>query len=270
MLKKLGVSKSGYYAYIKRIPSAQKKRKQELTAKIKELYEESHEIYGAPKITAQLRQKGYQVSEKLVGNIMRELGIRAHYIKPYIRTTRDCDFSSKLKNILKRKFNPNKPNAAWCTDITYIYTYEEGVVYLTSIMDLYSRKIISWKLSRSMEVEEVLSCLEEAKARRKTEEPIVMHSDRGAQFTSKKYYELTMEMITSYSQKGTPWDNACIESFHAIIKREWLNDKRIEDYEVCYRLVFEYIEGFYNTVRIHSHCNYQTPNTYEKNYYQDN
>ena len=158
----------------------------------------------------------------------------------------------------------------WCTDITYIWTQEEGFVYLTSIMDLYSRKIIAWKLTKTMEVEEVLKCLEEAKRRRKTDNPVVIHSDRGVQFTSKKYYNLTVGMIGSYSKKGNPWDNACIESFHALIKREWLNRKKINDYSEAYQMVFEYIEGFYNTVRIHSHCDYQSPNKYEKNYYQNN
>ena len=86
----------------------------------------------------------------------------------------------------------------------------------------------------------------------------------------KKYYNLTVGMIGSYSKKGNPWDNACIESFHALIKREWLNRKKINDYSEAYQMVFEYIEGFYNTVRIHSHCDYQSPNKYEKNYYQNN
>lgn len=270
MLEKLNHSKSGYYDYIKRKPSNQKKRKQELSKKIKAIHEESPEIYGAPKITVKLNQSGIKVSEKYVGNIMREMGIKAHYIKPYTITTKDCDFSTKLKNILKRNFNPEKPNSAWCTDITYIWTQEDGFVYLTSIMDLYSRKITAWKLTKTMEVEEVLKCLEEAKDRRKTDNPVVIHSDRGVQFTSKKYYDMTVGMISSYSKKGKPWDNACIESFHALIKREWLNRKNISDYTQAYQMVFEYIEGFYNTVRIHSHCNYQAPNKYEENYYKNN
>ncbi len=94
------------------------------------------EIYGAPKITVKLNQSGIKVNEKYVGNIMREMGIKAHYIKPYTITTKDCDFSTKLKNILKRNFNSEKPNSAWCTDITYIWTQEDGFVYLSSIMDL--------------------------------------------------------------------------------------------------------------------------------------
>lgn len=265
MLKKLKLSKSGYYEYLKRKLCKQKIRKAKITNRIKQIHEESKEIYGAPKITRILQDEGEKISEKYVGNIMRENGIKAHYIKPYTITTKDCDFSSELKNILKREFNPSAPNESWCTDITYIWT-NDGFVYLNSIMDLYSRKIIAWTLSETLEVDEVLKCLELAKSRRKSANPTVIHSDRGIHYTSNKYRELTANMICSYSGKGNPWDNACIESFHSLIKREWLNRYKISDYAHAYRLVFEYLEGFYNTVRIHSHCEFQSPNSYEQNY----
>lgn len=197
---------------------------------------------------------------------MRENGIKAHYVKPYTRTIRNSDFSSRLKNILNRDFDPKAPNAVWCTDITYIWTYEEVFMYLTSIMNLYSRKIISWKLSKSMEAEDVLECLRIAKERRKTDRPIVIHSDRGSQYVSKYYQRLTEGMQRSYSEKRTAWDNACIQSFHSLIKREWLNRYRIENYQMAKQLVFEYVETFYNTRRIHSHCGYVSPNTYEQLY----
>ena len=118
----------------------------------------------------------------------------------------------------------------------------------------------------SGKVKDVLECLEKAKQRRNMEKPIVIHSDRGVQFVSKWYQKLTAGMQRSYSSKGNPWDNACIESFHALIKRECLKHHRIQNYEEAYQLVFEYIETFYNTVRIHSHCDYQSPNDYEKQY----
>lgn len=269
VLSKLGLSKSGYYSFINREESKQKRRKRELSLEISQIHRESNEIYGAPKITQLLKRKGYDVSEKYVGNIMRELGIKAHYIKPYTKTTKDCDFSSQLKNVLNRDFSPNAPNAAWSSDITYVWTQEDGFVYLTSIMDLYSRKIISWTLSRSMQVDEVLKCLDTAKEQRDLENPIDIHSDRGSQYTSAKYKELTAGMVTSYSDKGNPWDNACIEAFHAVIKREWLYRFTPDNYEHAYQLIFEYIEGFYNTNRIHSHCDYLSPNEYEKNAFSE-
>lgn len=270
MLKKLNISKSGYYEYLKRKPCKQKIRKEKITIRIKEIHNQSRKIYGAPKITKILQSEGEKISQKYVGNIMRENKIRAHYIKPYTVTTIHSDFSSKLKNVLKRDFNPKFPNEAWCTDITYIWTYNDGFVYLNSIMDLYSRKIIAWTLSKTLEVEEVLKCLEKAKESRKAANPIVIQSDRGVHYTSSKYKELTKDMICSYSRKGNPWDNACIESYHSLIKREWLNRQKITDYNHAYRLVFEYLEGFYNTIRIHSHCDFQSPNQFEQNYLNNN
>ena len=133
-------------------------------------------------------------------------------------------------------------------------------------MDLYSRSIISWVLTKAMDADEVLKCIEKAKERRNIENPLVIQSDRGVQYTSTKYRELTREFIRSYSRKGTPWDNACIESFHSLIKKEWLNQYKIQNYDDAYKLIFEYIETFYNTVRTHSHCNYQSPNQYERSY----
>jgi putative transposase len=143
VLRILGVSRSGYLAFKKRLPSNRNKRKEDIKKKIKQIYDESHQNYGAPKITEILRKFGENITEKTVGNYMREMGIKAQYIKSYTVTTIDSDFSTELINILNEEFNPAepKPNAVWCSDITYIWTYE-GFVYLTSIMDLYSRKIV--------------------------------------------------------------------------------------------------------------------------------
>lgn len=235
----------------------------QLTAKIKEIHQQSKQIYGAPKITKELHKAGLIVSEKHVGNIMREVGLKAHYIKQTTKTTVSVDFTSKLINKLNRAFNPTSPNAAWCTDITYIWTYDDGFVYLTSVMDLYSRRIIAWTLSRTMEVDEVLKCIEIAKDRRPTDLATIIHSDRGVQYTSNAYKSLTSDLQASYSRKGNCWDNACIESFHALIKREWLYRYKIKNYHDAYHLVFEYIEGFYNTIRSHSHCDYLSPKQFE-------
>lgn len=263
----LGISRSGYSDWSNRKKSKQKQHKEKIQANIKEIYDKSKKIYGAPKITHILNQKGFQVSQKTVSNYMQEMGIKAWYRKHYTRTTFSIDFSDRLKNLLHRQFNPERPDAVWCTDITYIWTYQDGFVYLTSIMDLYSRKIIAWVLTRDMTAESVLEVIKIAKKRRKVDNPLIIHSDRGRQFTSSLYKELTEKMTKSYSEKGTPWDNACIESFHSLIKREWLNKYRIWDYDQAKRLIFEYIEAFYNTVRIHGHCEYTSPNQYEQAYY---
>lgn len=265
VLKILGVSRSGFHAFLRRKTTASRLRKDEIKEKILEIYHQSKQNYGAPKIARELQKAGYRISERTVGKYMKEMGIKAQWAKHWTKTTKDSDFSSELHNILDEQFNPERPNAVWCTDITYIWTFD-GFVYLTSIMDLYSRKIIAWTLSTTMEVSCVIDTVNKAKARRDTDLPLIIHSDRGSQYVSQAYREATHKMSRSYSHKGYPYDNACIESFHSLIKREWLHRFKIQDYNHAYRLVFEYIETFYNTVRIHSHCEYMSPDEYEKLY----
>lgn len=265
MLRILGVSRNGYYAFKRRKPSDRQLKKDARMDKIREIHSDSHEIYGAPKITKLLKETGEKISEKTVGNYMREMGIKAWYAKPWIQTTIESDFSNKLKNILNEQFNPSEPNAVWCSDITYIWTYE-GFVYLTSIMDLFSRKIIAWTISDTLEAKHVISTIEKAKVARNISNPKIYHSDRGIQYTCEAYIEATKGSTLSYSKKAYPWDNACIESFHSLLKREWINRFKIIDMDHAKRLVFEYIEAFYNTIRIHSHCDYKSPSNYEEQY----
>lgn len=251
---------------MKRPVSKQEVKKIQVKEEIKEIHEASHKIYGAPKITILLNKKGISVSERTVSTYMKEENIRAKYRKPYTITTKNSDFSNKLKDILKRNFNPSSPNSVWCTDITYVWT-STGFVYLTSVMDLYSKKIIAWELSDTLTTDSVVRCINKAKSRRNTDKPVIVHSDRGSQYVSAKYLEVCgEELIPSYSRKGNPWDNACIESFHALIKREWLNFYKIKDINHAHQIIFEYIETFYNTVRIHGSCAYESPNDYEKEY----
>lgn len=264
MLKILGVSSSGYYDYLKRTPSYQERRKQMVKQEIVEIYNESKQIYGAPKITSILQGNGHVIAEKTVGNYMRELKIRAIWVSPYKRTTIDPDFDNKLKNILDRNFKPSSPNTVWVTDITYVWTLS-GFVYLTTVLDLYSRIVVGWHLSDSLSTEGVLKAIINAKSNRRIDTPIIIHSDRGVQFVSKSYLEETPagKFIRSYSNKANPWDNAVIESFHALIKREWLNRFIIKHLSHAHELIFEYIEAFYNTKRIHSHCEMVSPFDYE-------
>ncbi|MBP5167725.1 MAG: IS3 family transposase [Oscillospiraceae bacterium] len=265
MLDFLGVSRSGYRAFLKHRPSEVELRKERIKERIQEIYDNSHQNYGAPKITRELQKEGERISERTVGKYMREMGIRAQWVKPWITTTIGSDFSQELHNILDEQFNPDRPNAVWCTDITYIYTHE-GFAYLTSVMDLYSRKIIAWVLAPTLEAKYVVEAINLAKARRKTDQPLILHSDRGTQYVSQAYRDATEKFQLSYSHKGYPYDNACIESFHSLIKREWLNRFRIESFDRAYTLIFEYIEAFYNTVRIHSHCDYMSPDQFERLY----
>ena len=265
MLKILGVSKSGYYDWLKRKPSKSSIDRAKVKEAIQEIYEESHRIYGAPKITVELHKRGFHTAERTISKYMREMGIRACWVKPYTVTTHSEDFSNRLKNILKRNFRPKLPNAVWCTDITYIHT-KKGFVYLSCIMDLYSRKIVSWELAPTLETKYVITAVKKA-ITVTGKKPVVIHTDRGVQYTSADYWDGTTGILKSYSSKANPWDNACIESFHALIKREWLNRFVIQDINHARRLVFEYIDAFYNTWRIHSFCGYESPYSYEKLYY---
>ena len=133
-------------------------------------------------------------------------------------------------------------------------------------MDLYSRKIVSWVLSKTLEASHVVECIEKAKKNRHIKNPLIFHCDRGCQYVSEAFRKATTGMIHSYSKKAYPWDNACIESFHALFKRAGINRVKIFNYTHAYKLIFEYIEAFYNTVRIHSHCGYLSPNDYEEQY----
>ena len=175
------------------------KRREAVKSKIKDIYENSGQNYGAPKITVELRKTGEVISERTVGTYMHQMGIRAQWSKPWTITTKDSDFSTELQNILDEQFNPDRPNAVWCSDITYIWTID-GFVYLTSIMDLFSRKIIAWTLSETLEVSCVIDTINKAKARRNIDQPLIIHSDRGSQYVAKEYIKATEHMKRSYSK----------------------------------------------------------------------
>lgn len=202
MFEILGVSKSGYYDWLTRKPSNRSLQKAKVKEAIKAIYDESKCIYGAPKITKELHKRGFTTAESTVTRYMRELGIKACWIRPYTVTTHSEDFSDKLKNILKRDFSPKSPNAVWCTDITYIPT-KEGFAYLSCIMDLFSRKIVSWELAPSLETKYVISAVQKAISRTGTR-PTVIHTDRGVQYTSAAYFDETTGILKSYSEKANP------------------------------------------------------------------
>lgn len=177
VLKHLGVSQSVYNAWKKRGHSATEKHRVEIKEKIRKIYEDSHQNYGAPKITRELWENGEKIAVKTVANYMRQMGIKAQWVKPYIQTSLDSDFSSKLHNILNEQFNSDQPDAVWVSDITYIWMFD-GFVYLICIMDLYSRKIIAWILSEILEASHVVECIEKAKKVRRITHPLIIQWQR--------------------------------------------------------------------------------------------
>ncbi|MDR7319619.1 transposase InsO family protein [Brevibacillus nitrificans] len=169
--------------------------------------------------------------------------------------------------MLNREFTASKPNEKWVTDITYVST-NEGWLYLASVMDLYSRKIVGWHMSERMTKELVLQALKQAYGRQQPEQGLIHHSDRGSQYASLDYQKQLQiyEMIGSMSRKGNCYDNACIESFHSVLKKELIYLNTYETREEAKKSIFEYIEIFYNNQRIHSSIDYNTPSDYERTY----
>ena len=165
---------------------------------------------------------------------------------------------------LMNSLNSERPNAIWCTDITYIWT-QNGLCTLLCNGPFCAKNncMDSFRNNGSFQCNRYI---EKAKAIRNTDLPLIIHTDRGSQYVSQAWREATKNMQRNYSHKGYPYDNACIESFHSLIKREWLNRFNIKNYRHAYNLIFEYIETFYNTIRIHSHCDYMSPDEFEKLY----
>lgn len=269
MCEVLGVSKSGYYVWLNRPKSEQKKRRERLTARIKRIHLESRKIYGSPKITKTLNAQGINVSQKTVTRIMKENQIRSKTVKRYKATTNSKHNLPIYPNLLNQQFKVDHPGQAWVGDITYIWT-SEGWLYLASIMDLYSRRLIGWAMGERMTKELVITALKRAMITQPPTKGLIHHSDRGSQYASNDYQELLREngMITSMSRKGNCYDNACIESFHGIIKRELIFHENYKTRNQAKRNIFEYIVSFYNYKRIHSTNQYKSPIVYEKEYYK--
>lgn len=271
MSRVLEVSRSGYYKWLKF--SSLKAEQSELDKRIKSVFESSRRRYGSPRVCQQL---GKQVetkafSEATIARRMRVLGLKARAKRKYVQTT---DSAHKLKispNVLDRHFAVNEVNTVWVSDITYIPT-DQGWRYLTMILDLADRAIVSWTLSETMQAEfTVIQAFKQALVKRNIprKSGLMFHSDRGVQYACDNFRALLAQydVIQSMSRKGNCWDNAVAESFFKTIKTEELNRYDLIKAENLNSLVFRYIEGWYNTQRIHSALGGKTPweAFYEKN-----
>jgi len=267
MCNVLGVSKSGYYKWLKRPKSERQKRHEKLTQDVLQTHLEFNQRYGSVKIAKTLNKRGIRVSQRTVSRIMTSNNWKSCTVKKYKATTNSKHQHPVSENILNRRFKACKPNQLWVTDITYIPT-NEGWLYLASVMDLYSRKIVGWAMDKTMTKELVMAALKMAYKRQNPGKGVIHHSDRGVQYASTDYQQLLKEyhMIGSMSRKGNCYDNACIESFHGILKRELVYQTKFETREEAKKALFEYIECFYNAKRIHSTLQYHTPNEFERMY----
>ena len=265
MCQVLKVSRSGYYYWLKYPISQRKIKDMELKQKIKQIYQKSRQRYGSPRIYQQLLREGCSIGKKRAERLMQEMDIYAVAKRKYKATTDSAHSSPVAENHLNRDFAPKKPNQAWVADITYIKT-AEGWLYLATIMELYSRKIIGWALRKRLTKELVIAALDMALKQRNLSSGLILHSDRGSQYASRLYQLLLKKhgILCSMSGKGNCWDNAVMESFYHTLKVELIYQNHYQTRREAQRDIFEYIEVFYNRERLHSSLGYYSPEEYEK------
>jgi putative transposase len=261
MCKILEVSRSSYYKSLSKKPSKHELENQMIENQILEIYAASKKRYGSPKINIELKKLGTNISLKRVQRIMKKLGIMSIIIKKYRPAVSKNKIVGKV-NILKRDFSTTTINEKWVTDITYLYTIKDGWCYLASVMDLHTRKIIGHAMSKYIDTTLALQAVKNALKLQKPTKQLILHSDIGTQYTSLEFekYILSTKIIThSYSGKGCPYDNSCIESFHASLKKEEVYRVTYYDFNAAKLDIFEYIESWYNRIRIHSSIGYISP-----------
>jgi putative transposase len=260
----LQVSRSGFYAWQIRPPAARTQQNQRLAISVAAIYTHSHGRYGSPRVHAELCGSGQRTGRKRVARLMRMQGLRARPRRRYRRTT-DSGHGLAIKgNVLARRFAAAQPNAGWVTDITYLWTLE-GWLYLAVILDLFSRRVVGWSMSESLERGLVLDALKMALAERQPPPGLIHHSDRGSQYASHDYQQMLAQhgMIASMSRRANCWDNAVAESFFATLKMELVYQTQWSTRDQARTAVFEYIELFYNRRRRHSAIGYLSPYQFE-------
>lgn len=264
MCRVFKVSRSGYYRWLKRGPSRREVDNRKLDAEIREIYNHNKGRYGSPKITQELKDRGWKVSKNRVAKRMREMGLRS-IIRRKFRVTTDSKHNFPVApNLLERNFTADGPNKVWVSDITYLATCS-GWLYLTVIIDLFSRLVVGWALSSSLSHDMVVTALKRAIRGRRPGNGLIFHSDRGVQYACTDFRkELGKHgFVQSMSRKGNCWDNAVAESFFGVLKTELVYHTRYEGHQDTLHSIFEYIEVFYNRERRHSTIGYLTPVEYE-------
>jgi len=261
----LDVSSSGFYAWLARTPSAAARRRQDLAAKIRVVHESHRRVYGSPRVHKALIAQGESVCRNTVAKIMRTHEIRARTHRRFRVSTTDADHHHPVApNLLDRHFNAARPNRVWLTDITYIPT-DEGWLYLAGVMDLYSRRIIGWSMADHLGVELARDALNMALAARRPGSGLLHHSDRGVQYACREYQTLLAArgIAVSMSGPGDCYDNAPKESFWGKLKTELVHLERFATRAQARAAIFDYIEAFYNRIRLHSSLGYVSPEQFE-------
>ena len=266
MCRVLSLSLSGYYDWLHRGPSARARRDAELKGRIVAIWIESGGIYGCPRIHATLLAEGERVSRKRVARLMRELGIEGVTRRRFKTGTTKRDVSAKAApDLVNRDFSAEGPDQLWVADITQVRTWA-GWLYLAVVLDAWSRRIVGWAMAPRMPAELVGDALTMAITCRQPKGPVIHHSDRGSQYTSLAFGKRCREagIVQSMGSVGDAYDNALCESFFATLECELLDRQSFRTVAEARRAVFAFIEGFYNTRRLHSALGYKSPANFEK------
>jgi transposase InsO family protein len=266
MCKILRISRSRYYGWLKNSSSDKAKIDIILLQRIKDVFVEGRMLYGTRKIKYRLEQRGVVISRKRIARLMQVGELQRKTKRKFRVTTNSKHGLSISPNLLKRQFHVTAPNHVWAGDITYIPT-QNGWLYLATVMDLYSRKIVGWSMDTNMKASLVNDAITMAIWQRRPARGLIWHSDRGSQYCAKSHREILKDhgIVQSMSRKGDCWDNATSESFFSILKRELVELNNFVNQKEASAAIFEYIEVFYNKIRAHSTVGYLAPIEFEEN-----
>ena len=264
----LAVSPSGYYAWRQRPTSARARQDAALTERIRALHGQSRGTYGVPRIHADLAAEGWRVGRKRVARLMRSAGLRGVSRRRFAVTTQSDQRVRPAPDRVERSFTADAPDQLYVGDITYIPTWE-GFLYLATVLDVFSRRVVGWAMAEHLRTELVLDALEMALEQRRPE-AVIHHSDQGYQYTSVAFTERCREagVAVSMGSVGDCYDNAMAESFFATLECEVIQQSRFRSRVKARQAVFSFIEGWYNTRRRHSALGYQSPRQFEAEYHQ--
>jgi putative transposase len=268
MCRVLEVTRSGYYAWRKREPSARARRDQRLRVEVRAIHRSTRGRYGSPRVHAELQARGERVSRKRVARLMQLEGLRGKKRRRFRSTTNSEHAYPIAENVLDRKFAIEEvggPDQVWAADITYVPT-REGWLYLAIVLDLASRLVVGWSMGETLESTLATDALEMALQRRRPGGGLLHHSDRGVQYASNEYRALLegQALVASMSRKGNCWDNAVAESFFATVEIELIEDADWQTRAEARRAIFEFLEVWYNRQRRHSSLGYLTPAEFDK------
>jgi len=265
LCKALGVARSGLYASAKRPESKRARENRGLLVHIRDAhFVAGQRAYGSPRVFFELKDRGFRVGRNRIARLMRLDGIKARVKRRFVATTVTDPGLPVARNVLDRKFSPKAPNQAWAADITYVRTLQ-GWLYLAVVLDLYSRRIVGWAVRSTLETELVAAAWQMAVTRRNPEPGLIHHSDRGSQYTSDGYQALLRRygVRVSMSRAGNCFDNAPTESFFRTLKVE-IDEARVWPTRAsATEAIADFIDGFYNTQRLHSRLGYRTPAEFE-------